>query len=276
MDMLRWNDLTHLSDESLEAQNLAVVNLACAVDLPGAEMLDVAACLQTLDSWTGQIRRETARYAPQFHRDASAFENSWPYFRMLVMTTVLQQDFGVRYDPALIDRDDFFSKPEYLFVHGVLEGKGGTCTSLPPLYVSIGRRLGYPLRLVQTHSHLFARWDDPRNGERLNIECTANGLNCHSDDYYRSWPQPTTPRDEQRYGWLVSQTPREDLAWFLITRGHCLLENHRYRQAVEAYSQAVALTQRHHGYEACVQNAVSRWHVHGEPKDTSDEAKAQR
>lgn len=253
--MLRWDHLTHLSDDALGGQDLAAVNLACAVDLPGTEALDATSCLRVLDAWADQVRLETARCSDQFRSAPAAFENSWAYFRVLVMTTVLQQDFGVRYDPALVDRDDFFSKPEYLFIHGVVEGKGGTCTSLPPLYVSIGRRLGYPLRLVQTHSHLFARWDDSETGERFNIECTSHGLNCHPDDYYRNWPQQTSPRDVERYGWLLSQTPREDLAWFLVTRGHCLLENQRPREAVEAYSHAVALTSRHRGYEGCVRNA---------------------
>jgi hypothetical protein len=257
--MLHWDRLIHLTDAALAAHDLAAVNLACAAGLPGAEDLDLARCLQVLDAWAGHVSRETARCTRQFRNDPAAFENSWAYFRVLVLVTVLQQDCGVRYDPALVDRDDFFSRAEHLFIHGVLQGQGGTCSSLPPVYVAVGRRLGYPLKLVQTHSHLFARWDDPESTERFNVECTAHGLNCHPDDYYRNWPRPTTSQDIVRYGWLVSQTPREDLAGFLVNRGHCLLENQQYPQAAESYAWACGLTSRHRGYENCKDAALVRW-----------------
>ena len=260
--MLHWDALIDLPDSALAAHDVGAVNLACAAGLPGTEGLDADGCLAVLDDWAGHVRRETGRCAGQFRQDPTAFENSWAYFRVLVMSTVLQQDCGVRYDPDLVGRDDFFSRPAHLFIHGVIRGEGGTCSSLPPVYVAVGRRLGYPLRLVQTYDHVFARWDEPGTGERFNVECTSRGLNCHPDDYYRTWPRPTTPRDVERYGWLVSQSPREDLAWFLVTRGHCLLDNRLYREAVEAYAQAVALTSRHRGYESCVRSALVRWGDH--------------
>jgi hypothetical protein len=260
--MLRWEGLIHLPDSALAALDIAAVNLAGAAGLPGAEDLDAAGCLATLDAWAGHVGRETSRCDGLFRRDPAAFEGSWAYFRVLVLATVLQQDCGVPYDPELIDRDDYFSRPEHLFIHGVLQGGGGTCSSLPPVYVAVGQRLGYPLRLVQTYNHLFARWDDPETGERFNVECTSRGLNCHPDDYYRNWPRPTTPEEVEAYGWLVSQTPREDLAWFLVNRGHCLLDNRLYPEAVEAYARAVALTSRHRGYESCVRSALGRWGDH--------------
>jgi hypothetical protein len=255
--MLACHQLVHLSDAALAAEDIASVNLACAAGLPGAEQTDVAFCLAMLDAWAEQVRSETARLAGQFERDPEQFNNSWVYFKILVMTTVLQEDFSVRYDPTLIERDDFFHNAENLFLHGVVQGKGGTCSSLPPVYVAVGRRLGYPLKLVQTHSHLFARWDNDSN-ERFNIECTSRGLNCHSDDYYRGWPFPTTPEQERCCGWLLSQTPREELAAFLAARGHCWLDNRCFPEAVEAYSWASSLTSRHRGYDGCVAVAMSR------------------
>jgi hypothetical protein len=249
----------HLSEADLAGQDVAAVNLACAAGLPGAEALDVARCLARLDGWAGHVRRETARCAPQFRRDPAAFENSWSYFRVLVLATVLQQDCGVRYDSALVHRDDFFSNAENLFLHGVLLGRGGTCSSLPPVYMAVGRRLGYPLRLVQTGSHLFARWDDAATGEGFNVECTSHGLNCHPDDYYRTWPLPTTPEEVERCGWLVSLTPREELATFLANRGHCWQDNLRHCDAVESYAWAASIAPRQGGHEACLRAAVRRW-----------------
>ena len=257
--MLQWRKLVALSDAALSAHDLAAVNLACAVGLSGAEQIDVASCLAMLHHWAEHVHAETERLAGQFESDPAAFENSWAYFRILVLATVLQQDCRVQYDPELIERDDFFANAEHLFIHGVLQGKGGTCSSLPPVYVAVGRRLGYALRLVQTSSHLFARWDDPATAERFNVECTSHGLNCHPDDYYRTWPQPTTPEEVQRSGWLLSLTPREELATFLANRGHCWQDNRRHREAVEAYAWAASLAPRQGGYLACLRGAVARW-----------------
>ncbi len=258
--MLNWSQLVDLSGPDLAAQDIAAVNLACAAGLPGAEGVDVGRCLSVLDAWARHIERETARCAGQFHKDPAAFENSWAYFRVLVLATVLQQDCGVRYDPALIERDDFFANAENLFIHGVLQGKGGTCSSLPPVYVAVGRRLGYPLKLVQTNSHLLVRWDDLATGERFNIECTSQGLNCHPDDYYRNWPLPTMPETVDRCGWLVSQTPCDELAGFLVNRGHCWLDNGQHGQAAESYAHACTLAPRHGGYPDCLRDAWNRWH----------------
>jgi hypothetical protein len=257
--MFEWHSLVHLSDEALRGCDLAAVNLACAAGLPGAEGLDVPSCLTTLDGWANQVRRETVRCAVQFTRDPADFENSWAYFRVLVLVTVLQEDFGLRYNRELCKREDFFGNAANLFVHGVAQRHVGTCSNLPPVYVAVGRRLGYPLRLSQTTDHLFARWDDPVSGERFNVECTSRGLVCHDDDYYLTWPHRTTVEDVQRYGLLASLTPREELAGFLISRGHCWLDNDRFRQATEAYAWACAVTARHRGYEACLALALARW-----------------
>jgi hypothetical protein len=257
-----WSDLARLSGAELATHDLAVVNLACAAGLPGTVTLDPDRCLATVASWAAHVARETERAKHQFASDRAAFHDSWAYFRVLVLATVLQEDCGVRYDPALVDRDDFFKDAANLFIHGVLAGKGGTCSSLPPLYVAIGRRLGYPLKLVQTNSHLFARWEEPATSERFNIECTSRGLNCHGDDYYLNWPVPTTPPEVERCGWLQSQTPREELAGFLATRGHCWLDNQRFRDAAAAYAWASSLAPRHSGYATCLAATLNDWRTH--------------
>jgi hypothetical protein len=158
--MMAWTELVPLPEAELAHLDFAAVNLACAAGLPGADGLDAPRCRAALDAWSAHVHSETLRAAHQFTSDPAAFEHSWAYFRTLVLVTVLQEDFGVGYNTGLVERDDFFSDAANLFLHGVLQGRGGTCSSLPLAYVAVGRRLGYPLRLVQTKNHVFARWDD--------------------------------------------------------------------------------------------------------------------
>src|SRR5262249_22714889 len=154
----------------LAQRDLAEVNLACAEGLPGAEQIDVVGCLRRLDTWAQRVAQETERLLPQFHRKRSSYGNSDGYFRSLVMVTVLQRDLGVRYNREKIP-EKVALDTEDTFIHGAIQGNGGTCASLPVVYAAVGRRLGYPLRLVQARTekwgHFFVRWDEP-NGERLN------------------------------------------------------------------------------------------------------------
>ena len=64
---------------------------------------------------------------------------------------------------------------------------------MPVLYVAIGRRLGYPLYLVQAREHFFVRWEEP-GGERFNIEATTLGFTPRDDEHFRHWPRPIRRR----------------------------------------------------------------------------------
>ncbi len=166
-------------------------------------------------------------------------DNSQAKYCALMMVTVLQQDFGVRYNPDRIRNPDFRNAGD-LFIHGMLGGNGGTCASMPVLYAAVGRRLGWPIKLVHAHAHLFCRWDDtegqhPFGKERFNIEATGLGANFFSDDYYRTWPEPVCSEMIDQPGYLKSLTLAEEFAGFLALRGHCLEDNGRIAKACEAY-----------------------------------------
>lgn len=72
--MLAWRQLTDLPEAELARCDVAAVNLACAEGLPGAERLDVPACLHTLGKWTKRVHRETARYSSRFEVGGGAAE----------------------------------------------------------------------------------------------------------------------------------------------------------------------------------------------------------
>jgi hypothetical protein len=142
-DSLSLHQLLADPGELLQHRDIAMVNLLCADGLSEAKNLDVATATATLDSWAKRVESETQRHLPKFKQRPEEFNHSEAYFRMLALVTVLQQDFGVRYNPERIQSPDFADSRE-LFLHGLLTGKRqGTCVSMPVLYVAVGRRLGY-------------------------------------------------------------------------------------------------------------------------------------
>jgi regulator of sirC expression with transglutaminase-like and TPR domain len=160
-------------------------------------------------------------------------------FRLLVMVTVLQRDLRVWYDLSCtrdpIDRRD--ARPWFLC--GPLTGRGGTGASLPVLYLTLGRRLGYPLHLVRANEHLFVRWEEP--GERFNIECTSPGFEPRTDQHYLRFPTPPSEAELATGLLFRNLSPRETAGEFLAQRGHVLLDHLRVDEALGAYRQAWAL-----------------------------------
>lgn len=222
-----------LPPEEYAKLDIGEVNLECAEKLPGSQELDVPSYLAKLDEWAELIRNQTKHAWPRFDRNPEAYNRSRPYYRMLVMVTVLQRDLGVHYDLKSVEGPFDATDSRLHFIHGILEGRGGTCTSLPVLYVAVGRRLGYPLKLVHAVEHWFVRWDDPATNTKLNIEATSRGLNCQPDEYYMTWPKPMQPKLIAA-GWLLkSLTPQEELSAFYEMRGRCFLDIGNFRNAMQ-------------------------------------------
>jgi hypothetical protein len=243
-----WRTLVVSSDEELARYDIAAVNLACAEGLPQAEVIDPDYCLATLDAWAEAVRRYTILLTPQFHRKPHEYNHSEAYFRMLCLITVLQRDKGVRYNPAKIPEDAPFDT-EDSFIYGIIQGNGGTCASMPVVYAAVGRRLGYPVKLAYTRgkrfTHLFARWDDPKTGERFNVEATNQGLATPDDDHYRTDPYHPSHKldaEAERQGLcLVSMTPRMEVAGFMGSRAWRWHDMKDWRRCVEAWAWASSL-----------------------------------
>ncbi len=240
-------ELISLPPTRLTQVPLVELNLQCARGLCKTNEPDLKACTATLEAWAARVRSETERHQYRFERNPAEFENSPGYFRMLMLCVVLAEDCGVHYDaqrqagPDASRADDgFFADASAVFLHGLLgPERRGTCSSLPVLYVAVGRLLGYPLKLVTTRGHLFVRWQG--QGERFNVEATARGLSRFDDDYYRHWPFEVSPAEERAEGYLKSLTPSEELAVFLSIRGMCLREQGRLSEAAEAFAAAAKL-----------------------------------
>jgi len=247
--------------DKLGQLDIAVFNLLCAQGLPGAETLDAAQHLAVLDSWAQRVKTETERHLYRFRANPTEYENSEAYFRMLIMSVVLYEDFGIRYNPNRIAlpsdltvNDHFFADSQDIFLHGLLGSRRmGTCSSMPVLYAAIGRRLGYPLKLVTTKAHLFLRWEDGK--ERFDLEATGRGMNRYDDEHFKLWPFPVSDEEIRTEGYLKSLTAAEELAVFLSLRANCLKEAGQLPEAATCYSQAARLAPESRSYPLLLADA---------------------
>jgi len=255
------SELLALPPREVERCDIALVNLLCAEGLPGAGAGRDSEYLATLDRWALRVRSETKRNLYRFRANPAEYENSEAYFRMLMMAVVLYEDFGVRYNPeriALPSRagfhDRFFADSRDIFLHGLLgERRMGTCSSMPVLYIAVGRRLGYPLKLVTTKAHLFIRWEDTE--ERFNLEATGRGMNRYGDEHFKQWPFAVTDAEVHNEGYLKSLSASEELAIFLSLRGNCLKEHGKLLEASECYAAATRLAPGWRAFQALLADA---------------------
>jgi hypothetical protein len=249
------NALLALSPGDLAKVDIARGNLLCAQGLAGSLAEGMDGSLVQLDGWAERVRAETRRHQYRFERNSAEFEGSEGFFRMLMLGVVLAEDYGVHYHSdwrtgveLATDADGFFARADHVFLSGLLgPERRGTCSSMPVLYVAVGRRLGYPLKLVTTKGHVFVRWDGA--GERFNLEVTGDGLNRYADEYYRHWPFEVSEEEIEAEGYLKSLDAAGELAVFLSIRGMCLREAERWNEAQEAFQSASRLAPAVSGYQ---------------------------
>lgn len=91
--------------------DLAELNLLCAPNLDVARRQGL---LGILDQWAAAIARETARNHHRYTKNPEEFgsETEW---RLGMMCTVLNQDYGLRYDPVLASSNSLSSRNERFF-----------------------------------------------------------------------------------------------------------------------------------------------------------------
>lgn len=239
-------ELMKLSPAELDHCDIARMDLLCAQGLPGAENFNIPHMLATLDQWAAHVKAETNRNLHRFYENPKNFNSSEAYFRMEFFVTVMQEDYGVHYDPALMDPSVpdkvFCADSRNLFIHGLIgPERTGTCSSMPVLYVAVARRMGYPLYLATAKGHLLTQWDDGK--ERFNVEGTSWGFSDHSDEFYREWPEPISDEEMKQNRYLRPLSGAEELSIFLQNRGGMLAERFEdYEGALVCYERAHELT----------------------------------
>jgi len=276
------NELLNIPDSEIHKVDIARMNLLCATGVPDTQGLDVEHALSVLDEWAEKVAFETNRhlYRVTDPRYQDRYKGSEAHFRAEMLAQVLQEDLGVHYNKSAIGSFSF-ADPSVAFIHGMIprpgqttdDTPGGTCASMPVLYVAVGRRLGYPLKLATAHSHIFARWDgealfnkpgghdNPAWREAFNCE-TTNGFHKYDDEYYKTWPFPVSEHQIAHNGLLKSLTPFEEFAQFLGARGHygmdvgqpgfaarCYENAHRYDTRRPCYTAWFMQATRESGYQ---------------------------
>jgi len=229
-----------------ESGDIAVTNLVCATGLPKAECIDIPKYLALLDTMSDAVRRYTERSWRLFKIKPAEFHNSENVFRVFTMEHVLRVQFGVKYDPLVSETTKeggprVVNDSTEMFIHGVLsEKRTGTCSSLPTFSIAVGRRLGYPLKLVRVPNHTLFRWDDGK--EIFNHQHTDAGGEILPDEHFHTWPRKW---DDEDYAlnartkvWLHSMTPRQEVSKFLCNRAIMLRDCRRYGEATQALDAA--------------------------------------
>jgi hypothetical protein len=226
--------------------DIAAINLACAVGLAKADDHNFPEYLTILDKMAEAVRVKTEKSWRLFKLKPAEFHNAENVFRVFTMEHVLRMQFGVKYDP-LVQETTKAGKPRdkgdstETFIHGVLSAKRtGTCSSLPTFSIAIGRRLGYPLKLVRVPKHTYFRWDD--GVEKFNHQHTDTGGVILPDDHFHTWP---IQWDEHHFAmnartkvWLHSMTPKQEVSKFLCNRAIFLHDTGRFQEGLDAVTAA--------------------------------------
>ncbi len=236
--------LITLSDKDLQEVDIALMNLLCAKGLPGTKNLDINGSIATLDQWAELVKQNEQKYSSQYFKNSERYDNSLAKFKAVNLGLTIKEDLKCGYNQELVKSgamedirsNRFFRNSKGLFLHGFMENRQGSCSSLPVLMVAVGRRCGYPLYLATSKGHLFCRWDDGK--ERFNIETSCPGIDIKPDAYYRQWPHPASDAEIKAEGYLKSLSAKEELGVFSVIRGSCLQENERFSEAKQAYSVA--------------------------------------
>lgn len=257
-------ELLDLSPAELEQCDIARMNLLCAEGLPGAENLNVDESLATLDQWAQHAKSEIDRNHHHYTDDPAYFYHSENFYKMVILAEVLYEDYNIRYNPKWIappgaerPDDHFFADSRDILIHGLTgEQHLGTCSSMPILYIAVGRRLGYPLKLAKAKGHLFMRWDSP--AEMFDMDATGKGVSKFDDEYYKQWPFPLSAADIQEEDYLKSLSAKDELSVFLSIRGACQTEGEQLGDALASLNLACKYVPTWKGNQVMLAHARAR------------------
>jgi hypothetical protein len=268
-----FNRLLDMSDDELAQQDVAVVNLLCATGLPSADPLDIPECLNQLDDWTNYVYRETIRGYPQYlanpdpNKGSEAVYKLWALMHAVRALSGIEARFMSGKGIVNFQTIDTSMKPtggpytncvnsQVNFIHGLLSPRSlHCCASNPVLFAAIGRRLGYPVKIVLTVQHIFNRWVD--DTEQFNLDGSMKHIGGDEDHHYIDRWRPWRDWERKSTAFHRPLTPREELATFMFNRNICECANLRFDDALQSCKIAAKFQPDHYGY------VEDQWNIEG-------------
>jgi hypothetical protein len=258
-----FDRLLRMSNIELAQQDIALVNLICATGLPGTENLNIAQCLVTIDQWTLRVRDETEKGFSRYRANPDPNKGSEAVYRLWQVMYTLRFGFGLKHRMTAETDGDSVATPrrvtggpyktsvdsDSIFIHGLLgQDRIGSCSSLPVLFAAVGRRLGYPVKLVLTVQHVFNRWVS--DSESFNMDgCCKDVIAGDEYEHYINWPRPWRASERASNVFLRPATPREELAAFMFMRCIVLSANLEFDAAYRTCKIANQLSPENPGYQ---------------------------
>jgi tetratricopeptide (TPR) repeat protein len=105
--------------------------------------------------------------------------DSTPLEKIRAMNDYIFSEMRFRFPPHSLHAKDI---DIYTFLPSVLDSRRGVCLGVSILYLCLAQRLGVNLEAITPPGHIYVRYVDP-NGEILNIETTARGIDVPSEMY---------------------------------------------------------------------------------------------
>jgi len=190
--------------------------------------LDVAAYSKRIDEFADKARR-----LGQGTTD--------PEKRIRVLNTVLFKQEGIRYDRAVLARN----QQAYYFLNGILDTRLGICYTMPLLYIAVAQRLGWPMYPVAAPDHLFVRYVDESFKEQ-NIETTSGGKYFPDEVYAKDFSVGAQSLASGSY--LRTLSYREFLSYLLAANALVLARQGRGNKTVAYLEKATELNPRFADY----------------------------
>jgi hypothetical protein len=257
------DELLSIPVEDIGQVDIGRANLLCAEGLPKADSNEFPGYFAQLEKIADAVEQYTERSWRLFKLKPAQFNDSENVFRIYSMEHVFRVQFGIKYDRRvheLTESGRHFNTTDSteVFIHGILSPKRtGTCSSLPTFSIAVGRRLGYPLKLVLVPNHTLYRWDD--GDEVFNYQHTEAGGDIRPDEYFYEWPIAWTEDDyainARTRVWLHSLTPPKEVSKFLCNRALVLNECGRHEEVFRALDAAEHFDPINPAVEAI------RWHT---------------
>ncbi len=169
----------HLLNRNLKGYGLW--DLEAMLKLPDAE-IDLSRCLLLAEM--GPLKEKVRSYEANIDLMALQIyarlrEGATPLEKVRAMNDYIFSEMRFRFPPHSLHAKDI---DIYTFLPSVLDSRRGVCLGVSILYLSLAQRLGVHLEAITPPGHIYVRHVSP-NGEIVNIETTARGIDVPSEMY---------------------------------------------------------------------------------------------